>query len=86
MHYKIFKKDLFSPERPVTRREYTAERGGRSDVHMWHQAPLIHCHRVYVYNPSTAPPGDFGIICPHCHKPQIKLPLLSPMKRRKWPS
>lgn len=29
-----------------------------------------HCRHCYIYNPSI---GDFGIICPKCHKAQSEL-------------
>lgn len=28
-----------------------------------------HCRQRYTYNPST---GNFGIVCPKCHKAQTK--------------
>ena len=31
----------------------------------------IHCRRTYTYNPSA---GNFGAVCKHCGKMQIKLP------------
>lgn len=30
----------------------------------------VYCYYKYNYNPST---GDFGLICPKCHKIQSKL-------------
>lgn len=29
-----------------------------------------HCHHRYTYNPST---GNFGMVCPKCHKAQSEL-------------
>ena len=37
-----------------------------------------HCHHRYIYNPST---GNFGMICPKCHKAQSVLVPLQKEKR-----
>ena len=31
----------------------------------------IHCHRTYPYNPSV---GDFGSVCKHCWRIQVRIP------------